>query len=271
MKTIKKIYDYLAWFPWISSICRDYMEGRLDERLPMQKPRDRALSIVLNGPSLKDSLKYLDRDKTDVCMVNWAVKTELYEQLKPEYICLADPNFFIIDKRIYRYYRRIEEVNPKQVIFYPSYGRITSIKKGKMQFKRVYTTDDLFDVSKYSVKLLEKNMMAPYFINVGIMALYIGIQLGYKKIYLHGADLSFFKTFSVNENLEVEMEDSHFCDSRKVVLEGNMRMHMQCIERAVEQFYIMARYAEAEHVKIINMSNESILDCFERYKYTEEM
>lgn len=266
---IRRIYDNLAWYPWISSVLRDFMTGSLKERLSLQKPRDRALSILLNGPSLSKTLKYLDRDKTDVCMVNFAISTELYEQMKPEFICLADPVFFTTDKKLFEYYKRIKEINPKQVIFYPNYVNIVHLKKWKFKLKRVYTADDLFDVNKYSKKLLEKNLMAPYFINVGIMALYVGIQLGYKEIFLHGADFSFFKTFSVNERLEVEMEDVHFYGTEKVSKECNMRRHMQCVEEAISQFYIMEKYAKAEHAKIINMSDESMLDCFERYKPVE--
>lgn len=133
----------------------------------------------------------------------------------------------------------------------------------------MYTTDNLFDVNKYSKKFLEKNLMAPSFINVGIMALYVGIQLGYKEIFLHGADFSFFKTLSVNERLEVEMEDAHFYGTEQVSKECNMREHMKCVEEAISHFYIMQEYAKAEHVKIINMSDESMLDCFERYKPAE--
>lgn len=98
---IRRIYDNLAWYPWISSVLRDFMTGSLKERLSLQKPRDRALSILLNGPSLSKTLKYLDRDKTDVCMVNFAISTELYEQMKPEFICLADPVFFTTDKKLF--------------------------------------------------------------------------------------------------------------------------------------------------------------------------
>lgn len=268
MGSIRRIYDCLAWYPWLSSISRDIMIGNIKERLPMQKPKDRPLSILLNGPSLNDSLKYLEREKTDVCMVNHAITKELYVQMKPEYVCLADPNFFIMNRKmIYDFYKRIDEINPEQIIFYPSYAKLESIKKGRKQFKRVYRPEVPFDPDRYSVKLLEKNLMAPSFINVGIMAIYVGIQLGYKKIFLHGADINDFKNFVVNKNLKVEMIDSHFYGDVKVGVEGNMDMLVRCLQREFSQFYILSRYAKAEHVKIINMSNESMLDCFERYKF----
>lgn len=267
MALIKKIYDLLAWYPWMSCLLKDYMSENLKERLPLQKPKDRPLSILLNGPSLKKSLQYLERDKTDVCMVNYAVSTELYEQMKPEFICLADPVFFIMNRKIYNYYKRIKEVNPEQIIYYPSYAKINSLKKEKLQFKRVYTTDSLYDVDKYSLTLLEKNLMAPFFINVAILALYVGIQLGYKKIYLHGADINDFKNLVINEDLRVEILDSHYYGDRMLVLEGNMDMLMRCTQKEFSQFYILKQYANAKNVKIINMSNESMLDCFERFKF----
>lgn len=267
MRVIERLYDCLAWYPWVSSIFRDYIEGNLKERFPMQPSRQRSLSIILNGPSLEKSLKHLNREKTDVCMVNYAVLTELYEKIRPEYICLASSNFFVLNKKIYNFYKRIEEINPEQIIFYPSYVKTASLNRKKIRFKRIYTTDKLYDISKYSVKLLEKNLLAPFFINVGIMALYAGIQMGYKKINLYGADFSYFKSYSVNDDLKVEIEDSHFYGKRRLILPNNMHMELQNLQQAYSQFYIIKRYAEAEHVKIVNMSDESMLDCFERYKH----
>lgn len=201
-------------------------------------------------------------------MVNHAITTELYEQMKPEYVCLADPAFFIMNKKmIYEFYKRIDEINPEQIIFYPSDAKIALIKKGSKQFKRVYKPELPFDTDKYSIKLLEKNMMAPSFITVGIMAIYVGIQLGYKEIFLHGADINSFKKYVINEKLKIELEDSHYYSNVKKVIDSNMDKQTRSLQREFSHFYIMGKYAQAENVKIINMSDESMLDCFERFVY----
>lgn len=271
MNTFYKIYEKLSWIPWLAEIINSAFNGEIKDRLPLQKDNGKVLSVILNGPSLNRTLHYLDRSNTDVMMVNYAVETELYEKLRPEYVCFADPRLFMPCKKNYNLQKRIEDVNEDTILFYPGNVKNAVMLKGK-NVKKVFSINKLLDIELYSVKLLEKNLFAPYFINIGIMALYVGIQLGYKKIYLYGADLSMFKQLTLNENLEIEKDDIHYYGNQKINLSKvlrksyDMSYEMKTWHETFAQFSIIAKYAETESVKIINMSDETMLDCFERFK-----
>ncbi len=271
MNTFYRVYEKLSWIPWLAEVVDSAVNGEIKNRLPLQKDNGKILSVILNGPSLNRTLHYLDRNNTDVMMVNLAVETQLYEELRPEYVCFADPWYFNPCKRTYNIQKRIEDVNKNTILFYPSNVKNAVLLKGK-NAKKVFSLKRLLDIEAYSVKLLEKNLLAPYFINVGIMALYVGIQLGYKKIYLYGADLSMFKELTLNENLEIESDDVHYYGKQRVNYSKadrngyDMTYEMKTWYETFSQFCIIAKYAEAKSVKIVNMSDESMLDCFERFR-----
>lgn len=270
MNRFYRIYNRLAWLQWVEEIVDGIFSGEIKSRLPLQKDNGKILSVILNGPSLNKTLHYLHRSDTDVMMVNYAVETELYDKLKPEYVCFADPVLFTPCKRNYNLQKRMENVNGNTILFCPSNIKNTALLE-RWNIKKVFTLNKLLNIELYSVKLLEKNIFAPYFINVGIMALYVGIQLGYKKIYLYGADLSMFKQLTLNEKLEIERKEIHYYGNQNTNLSKMLRnsydmtYEMKTWYETFAQFNIIAKYAKAEAVKIINMSDETMLDCFERF------
>ncbi|NDO50857.1 DUF115 domain-containing protein [Lachnospiraceae bacterium MD335] len=271
MNMFYRLYEKLSWIPWLAEVVDSAINGEIKNRLPLQKDNGKALSVILNGPSLNRTLHYLNRSNTDVMMVNYAVETKLYDELKPEYVCFADPRLFMPCKKNYYLQKRIADVNENTILFFPGSVKNAVLLKGK-NTRKVFSVNKLLDIELYSVKLLEKNLFAPYFINIGIMALYVGIQLGYKKIYLYGADLSMFKQLTLNEKLEIEKDDIHYYGKQKINLSKVLRnsydmpYEMKTWYETFSQFRIIAKYAKAEAVKIINMSDETMLDCFERFK-----
>lgn len=272
MSIINKLHDCIKWYPWLCRVTEAILSGEINSRLPIQKDNGKELSIILNGPSLNMSLKYLDPNNTDIMMVNHAIELELYEKLKPIYVCFADPNLFVPSKNNYKLYKRIAKINKKTTLFYPSTNKNVVMIKGKeINIRSVFATEQIVGMEAYSPKLLEQNLISPYFINVGIMALYVGIQLGYKRIVLYGADLSMFKALTVNEKLEIEQGSVHFYNDQKLNLTRifrrgyDMTYEMRTWYETFSQFKLLSKYAEYENVKILNMSKESMLDCFEKY------
>ena len=275
MKKVKKLYDYMTLYPWLSGITENILKGDMDCRLPLQNDNGKTLSVLLNGPSLTETIQYLDRSKTDVMMVNEAVKTDLYRELKPEYFCVADFLYFRPTKENYMLFKSMEEINRDVVLFYPGNLNQSVILWGRdFNIRPVYAVSMFWDVEAYSYNLLRQNSISPYFINVGIMALYVGIQLGYKKIVLYGADLSIFKDLSVNEDLQVEAVIMHYYEKEPKKINQtqmfrrsyNMTHEMRTLYQTFAQFSVVARYAADAGVKILNMSRESMLDCFEKYR-----
>lgn len=275
MKNIKNLYNYVTLYPWLSGITENILRGDLDRRLPLQKDNGKTLSVLLNGPSLTETVRHLDRAKTDVMMVNDSVKTGLYREIKPEYFCLADFLYFRSTKENYMFFKTMEEVNQDVVLFYPGNFNQAVILWGRdFNICPVYAVSKFWDVEAYSYRLLKQNLISPYFINVGIMALYVGIQLGYKNIILHGADMSLFKNLSVNEDMQVEAVIGHYYEKEPKKINQtkmfsrsyNMTHEMRTLYQTFAQFSVIARYATDAGVRILNMSRESMLDCFEKYR-----
>lgn len=122
----------------------------------------------------------------------------------------------------------------------------------------------------FSYRLLEKNLLAPIYYNVAIMCIYVGIQLGYKKINLYGADEDFMKELSVDKNNKVMRESVHyygketFCENTLHKFDMEMMMYMAYM--TFNGLKKMKQYAEKENVKIVNMSDSSWIDFFKRFK-----
>ena len=55
--------------------------------------QDITIHVLGNGPSLNKSL-YLIKPSDYVMMVNYAVLTDLFFDVKPRFLCLADPAYF---------------------------------------------------------------------------------------------------------------------------------------------------------------------------------
>lgn len=272
---MKNMYNYMTLYPWFSELTENILKGDMDRRLPLQKDNGKTLSVLLNGPSLTETVQYLDRSKTDVMMVNDSVKTDLYREIKPEYFCLADFLYFRPIKENYMFFKRMEEINSDVTLFYPSNFIQSVILWGRdFNICPVYAVSKFWDVEAYSCRLLRQNLISPYFINVGIMALYVGIQLGYKDIILHGADLSIFKDLSVNEDMQVEAVIKHYYEKEPKKINQtqlfrrsyNMTHEMRTLYQTFAHFSIIAKYAADIGVRILNMSRESMLDCFEKYR-----
>lgn len=275
MNKIKKWYDYMTLYPWLSGLMENILRGDIDRRLPLREDNGKTLSVLLNGPSLTETVQYLDRSKTDVMMVNDSVKTDLYREIKPDYFCLADFLYFRPTKENYMFFKRMEEINRDVVLFYPGNFDQSVILWGRDFHSRpVYAVSNFWDVQAYSYRLLSQNLISPYFINVGIMALYVGIQLGYKDIILYGADLSMFQNLSVNEDMQIETVIRHYYEkepkkinqSQMFSRSYNMTHEMRTLYQTFAQFSVIAKYAADAGVKILNMSKKSMLDCFEKFR-----
>ena len=155
-------------------------------------------------------------------------------------------------------------------IFLPSYfNKQTFLPTDKLNIKYVFSLYGISRYDFYSHKLMEKNFLAPAYNNVVIMCLYVGIQLGYKKIYLYGADENFLKQITVDQRNRVMRECVHYygsemmCENKKHGSDMEIMTYM--MYRIFNGLKRLKRYAAKEKVRIVNMSDDSWIDCFPRY------
>ena len=265
------MYEKLIWFIWLKYVIKSFFKGELKERLVLQPANGKSLSIVVNGPSVNRTIQYLKPGETDVMMVNNAPLTPLYKELCPKYVCFSDSEFLEENKRNFSIRTELMKTADKVTIFLPSYFiKQTFFPADQLNIKYVFS---LFGTSTrynfYSYKLMEKNFLAPAYNNVVIMCLYVGIQLGYKKIYLYGADENFLKQITVDQRNRVMRENVHYygsemmCENKKHGADMEIMTYM--MYRIFNGLKRLKKYAAKENVRVINMSDDSWVDCFPRY------
>lgn len=236
--------------------------------------------VLGNGPSLKQSLVKIG-DKDDVIMVNFSVLTDLFTNLKPNYLCLADPDFFIFSNNVdleskkKLLIERLRNVDWNLVIVVPA---SIEIDWGEMvsecvSVQRVNTVP--FDQSvQFSRNFCYKyNFSIPPIQNVLVMAIYVAIQRGYESIYLHGADSDGFKNIQINQNNQMVLNESHYYGVAKRNLsteEGSMFKTGELYKRLAwesnmfRSYLDLSIYASYTGSNIFNLSARSMIDVFDR-------
>lgn len=244
--------------------------------------------IVLgNGPSLKQSLSKKStffREKSLICVNNFATANEFFE-LKPGCYVLLDPGFFIYKTRpdVFRTFNILKnEVNWELNLFVPYSNRkdpdIQSLLI-KKTFVKVYFYNYVvfkgFDFLAFS--FYRKNLAMPQFNNVLGPSIMLGINMGYKKVNLAGADHSWFENIVVTDDNSLCQTDRHFYDKGNELplvkiadpvskKEQRIADFFNSLYKVFNSYYIVNRYALTRKCSIYNISDFSYIDAFERKK-----
>jgi hypothetical protein len=113
----------------------------------------------------------------------------------------------------------------------------------------------------------------PSVVTVALMAIYVGINSGYSEIDLYGVDHTFFDSLTVNSKNQLCICDTHFYDKNKAELKPMLRWDSTVwrmsdyLEEKMDVFKnhdIMAAYAVSQGVRIVNCTECSLIDSYER-------
>jgi hypothetical protein len=245
------------------------------------------LLILGNGPSLAINL---GRDlsiikQNPVLCVNGFAISEYYEQIKPTYYVIADNAFW--SKNIPEHTKQFVENTLNAIASKTSWPVTLFMPNEGMRFfknNKIFTNHPFVQMQPYNATvikgfkkfthtLLAYNLGVISRQNVLIPSLIIGINLGYKRIILIGADHSWHRNLYLNENNELCLKDDHFYDESKPpirVMIGNRpsRLHEQfeAIAKALRTYWDVNCYMQHKHSQIINASETSYIDAFPRGK-----
>lgn len=249
------------------------------------------LVVIGNGPSLNDTLKDLkDKIKENDCIaVNHFCETECYIQIKPKYYLLADPAYWG-DVKTYADWLKAKITRFTETIIAQTSWDINLIIPSSAyhsQFVKRVSTNPYIHIFYYNsinynhstqlskYELWDSNSIAPPAQTVLNTAVWLGIFLRYKKIYLIGADTTWLEELEVDqETNELYFVDTHFYDKKRKPIysdvEGKIpqKLHEQldCISRAFSQYWELKGYADYVGVNVYNASKYSLIDAFERKK-----
>ncbi|WP_143025588.1 hypothetical protein [Prevotella sp. tc2-28] len=249
------------------------------------------LVVIGNGPSLLQSLKENEQIlmQKDSLVVNHFCETEYYAQIKPKYYLLADPAYWgdletyadWLKTKITRFIETfiaqtswdINLIIPSSAYHSQFVKRVSTNPYIHIFYYNNINYNHSTQLSKY--ELWDSNSIAPPAQTVLNTAVWLGIFLRYKKIYLIGADTTWLEELEVDqETNELYFVDTHFYDKKRKPIysdvEGKIpqKLHEQldCISRAFSQYWELKGYADYVGVNVYNASKYSLIDAFERKK-----
>ncbi len=251
---------------------------------PVRMSCERELVILGNGPSLRSLLdEHSDfLDGRDLMAVNFAANTPEFKLLKPQHYILADPHFFNgagSDPNVATLWENICSINFPMTLHvpvarknHPSVVRYESGGEGRGVVCFNLTPGEGFRPLRHA--LYDAGLAMPRPRNVMIPAIMQGIAGGYRRIYLAGADHTWSKTLSVDdENRVVSIQPHFYSDSdserRRVTTEyAGYHLHdiLRSLYTAFASYHIIADYASTKRVEIFNITPGSYIDAFPRKK-----
>lgn len=236
------------------------------------------LIILGNGPSLRTNLNN-DLDllrSADTLAVNFAANTPEFSEIQPTYYLLADPHFFDKageDPNVGRLIENLNSITFPMTLFVPA-----GAQKADSYFHNHNLTVKHFSFTAvegytwFENAMMNSHRGMPRPRNVLIPSIMVGIWLGYKEIYLLGADHSWLKTLSVNDRNEVVSIQPHFYkeDSREqqrvneVYVNRQLHEVLESMMIAFKSYHRIREYADRCGTQIFNSTPGSMIDAFER-------
>lgn len=247
---------------------------------PKEPKRDKAITIMGNGPSLKTAMHTRPElfTQNDLMAVNFAPNTPEFFTLRPSLLILADSHFFAMpstDPNVGKLWENIARTDWPLTLWVPCTHTKTVAKRlkhnGNIKIKSFNLTpvEGLRGLSEW---LFDIGAGMPRPRNVLIPAIMTAMRSGYDRIYLTGADHSWSKTLWVdNLNRVISIQPHYYKDDSKEldrVASEYAGYHLHDIYTslaiAFRSYHIIAPYARRKGVEIINASDGSFIDAFPR-------
>ncbi len=235
--------------------------------------------VLANGPSLKNEIEELFQNnmigKLPIVVVNYFALSDDFLRIKPCYYALADPNLFS-DNMPERFVKMLEVLN--KVVDWPLTIFVPNWSKKKLE--RLITNNSI-TISVLSVlqyqgfprlkyRYYKNGKAVPSLVNVVIMAEYILLNMGYKRIELYGVDHTFFEGMAVNSDNIPCIVDRHFNDVEYRPLVKFGGGYFTTAEWLMDKYLTfkehenMRGYADYLGAQIINCTKVSLIDAYVR-------
>lgn len=241
--------------------------------------------ILANGPCLTKDLE-LNSDfissRKKFCVNFFAVAKE-YEELKPGYYILAAPEFWLSKTSDYFKQKKdelikslVEKTKWNLILLIPFqaknsdfHNRVEINNNIKFVF---YNNTPVEGLSIFNRLLFKLNLGMPRPHNVLNPSIFLALNLGFKKIFIFGADHSWHEEIKVDESNKVSVNHQHFYDTGTVQmpmykLEGEQYFIHDIFRKlhfAFKGYFVLKNYADHLNAKILNASSKSYIDAFEK-------
>ncbi|MDP4269558.1 MAG: hypothetical protein Q8909_05475 [Bacteroidota bacterium] len=239
--------------------------------------------ILANGPSLAstvENVKQFVSEKT-LLAVNFNVSSPLYEELKPELYVIADPFLWTDPIQMNRLFGELVKKTTWQVnLFIPAQAFKVSewqtlLKENALVKPIRYNATPIEGGQKFCNFIFRHGLGVPRPHNVLIPSLIVALNLSFKTIYVAGADHSWIKEISVDDDNQLLMNQKHFYDKdqskaatvkRRDFTTAHLHDTLYHMYVAFKSYFVIRRYAESLNKQIYNITPHSFIDAFDRLK-----
>lgn len=236
-----------------------------------------------NGPSLSTTFADFPDilESHPLLAVNFAANAEEFYRFKPRYYVMADPVFFSADPHanVALLWRNLRSrVDWPMTIFVPAtYRRVNLVADNPMIKVEWFNMVGVEGYHWLENAAYSSGRAMPRPRNVLIVAIMVAMKMGYRSIWLTGADHSWTRTLEVSdENLVISVQPHFYKDNdaehqRVASVYQNIRLYqlLHSFYVAFRAYFSIERYARHRGVSIINATPGSFIDAFPRRPLSE--
>lgn len=246
------IYNCLAGVIFLASFrTRKLLKGNISFK---DKHRGERCFVLGTGPSLNDlseaQIEKLRREQ--VFGLNSLYKSRVGKAVAPSYYALVDNNYWEIHQHTYGEVMDAYKDRPPLFITDP---------RAKGQVERVVQSHDTLYVyaKKYPVSEVSFDLHKDIYglMNVVSVCIVSAMYMGFKEIYLLGCDYTAFCNYG----------RGHCYDDKDELGEVsyNLAFYLKYYHITTEFHYLIANLAKKHGVKVVNLTDVSLLDAYPRH------
>ncbi len=270
----------------VISVLKISVQSKFGIRFP-KVGGDRCI-VLATGPSLKLSLQKhpeVFKNTPLVCVNSFAISSE-FQELKPTYYVILDPFFWERENEvtISTFKNLTEKTCWKLYLFIPQYALnqkvFTDLQKRNSNIElKPYNYTVFKGFKGVAHWFYKKNLAMPQSLSVMAPALFLAVNMGFKEVFLVGADHLWHENLYMSEDNILHSKVPHFYENEieiKYVPFYKSGIPERGIQKAHEFFDIWSRtfysyilineYAESRKRTIYNASEVSFIDAFKRIK-----
>lgn len=232
--------------------------------------------IMGNGPSLLNELSEFNdkHSNKDIFVVNFFCSSEYFQIIKPFGYVLLDPDLFnyandkTMEQKVHELISSLNQVNWNLLLCIP-YGNRNSLIYKSIYNKHIsifeFNSIPLKGVDKIKHFLFKYNLGMPIPQTVIIAAIFLALNMNYRKYHLFGVEQSWLKNLSINNKNEIMVGLDHFYPISSKVDENRSLSEFLYSQSVVFKSHMdLNKYSIYKGSLIINHTPGSYIDAYTR-------
>lgn len=232
--------------------------------------------VLANGPSLKNALENGIEilKQSDVFCVNFFFKSPFFWEIKPRFYFIIDGDLFnptneLVKAQVIEMKSAFKRIDWDMFLVISSSaingGVLSDLVNSKIHLLRMNTTT-VEGFMSFRNLMYDFYMGMPKCQTVTNFALMAAVIMGYKTIYLYGADHSWTKDLKVDDDNIVYYGDRHVynTDLSAIKLDYTIGTLLHNYGNMFDTHWIINVYSQHKNTIIINNTKGSFIDAYKR-------